>query len=160
MSRKLLFLILVVMGMVLVACDSASPAELAPTVNASAAEATAATPGSDLARTDSQGSVEFVITPLNFATPGETLDFNVVMDTHSVDLSWDLAAQSMLTTNTDLEVKGLSWLAGSGHHYENTLAFPTKTADGKLLLADATKLTLTFRDAAAPIRVFEWEIAQ
>jgi hypothetical protein len=114
----------------------------------------------NLARTDSQASVEFVVTPLNLAAPGETLDFDVLMDTHSVDLSWDLAAQSVLATDTGLVVQGQGWPVGSGHHFEGTLSFPAKTADGKALLDGAKMLTLTIKDAGAAERVFEWELSQ
>jgi len=113
-----------------------------------------------LARADSQGAVEFVVTPLNLTAPGETLDFDVSMNTHSVDVSWDLAAQSVLKTDTGLEVKGLSWPVGSGHHYEGKLTFPAKTADGKALLEGAKTLTLVIRDADAPERVFSWSLSQ
>jgi hypothetical protein len=106
--------------------------------------------------------VEFVVTPLNLTSPGETLDFGVVMDTHSVELSWDLAAQSALGADTGLEVKGLNWPTGSGHHVEGTLTFPAKTADGTLrvLLDGAKTLTLTIKDAGAAERVFVWELSQ
>jgi len=109
---------------------------------------------------DTQGAVEFAVTPLNLTTPGETLDFDVALNTHSVDLSWNLAAQSVLATDTGLEVKGLSWPVGGGHHYESILTFPAKTADGKLLLEGAKTLTLTIRDAGAASRVFEWDLSQ
>ncbi len=146
----------------LAACASpTSPAAAPQTINASAPDSgPTASAAADLARTDSQGSVEFVVTPINLAAPSETLDFDISMNTHSVDLSWNLAAQSVLTTDTGLEVKGLSWPAGSGHHYEGTLTFPAKTADGKSLLDGAKKLTLTIRDAGAQERVFEWEVSQ
>lgn len=114
----------------------------------------------ELKRTDSQGSVEFVIVPINLNTPSETIDFSVVMDTHSVELSWNLAAQSVLTTNTSVEVRGVEWPVGKGHHVEGTLKFPTKTTDGKLLLDGAKKLTLTIKDAGAPTRVFEWILSK
>jgi hypothetical protein len=162
MVRKLIVPVLAILASMLAACASpASPAAAPQTINASASDSgpTASAPA-DLARTDSQGSVEFVVTPTNLAAPGETLDFDISMNTHSVDLSWNLAAQSVLTTDTGLEVKGLSWPVGSGHHYEGTLIFPAKTADGKSLLDGAKKLTLTIRDAGAQERVFEWEVSQ
>ena len=116
--------------------------------------------GTDLARTDEQGSVGFVVTPLNLTSPGETLDFDVTMDTHSVDLSWDLAAQSTLRTDTSVEVKGLNWPAGGGHHYEGTLTFPATSADGKSVLEGASRLTLTIQGTDVPTRVFEWDLIQ
>jgi hypothetical protein len=43
----------------------------------------------DLSRTDEQGAVIVVVEPVNLDSPGETLDFEVSLDTHSVDLSTD-----------------------------------------------------------------------
>jgi len=176
MTRSPLFLFLFLLLFIAAACSpaaqTASPDSIivtgsAPTANAQSEtlptnKPAAASPAADqkLARSDSQASVEFVITPLNLTSPGQTLDFDLSMNTHSVDLSWDLAAQSVLSTDTGREVKGASWPVGSGHHYEGTLSFPSQTADGKLLLDGAKKLTLTIRDAATPERVFEWELSK
>lgn len=176
MTRSPLFLFPSLFPFLLAACSpvvsTPAPESILVTSNAPAANAqtetlptnrpAAASPAADqtLARSDSQASVEFVVTPLNLSAPGETLDFDLSMNTHSVDLSWDLAAQSVLSTDTGLEVKGASWPVGNGHHYEGTLSFPSKTADGKLLLDGAKKLTLTIRDAATPERVFEWELSK
>jgi hypothetical protein len=112
----------------------------------------------DLARSDAQGAVEFVVTPLNLAAGGATLDFDVSMNTHSVDLGWDLAAQSVLVTDTGLEVAGQNWPIGSGHHYEGTLSFPSTTSGGESLLDGAGTLTQTIRDTDVPQRVFTWEL--
>jgi hypothetical protein len=165
MTRQILLLLL---AFALAACSAvATPAAAPPSGNgtnanptASAGQSPSPSPEQDLARTDAQGAVEFVVTPLNLTAPGETLDFDVSMNTHSVDVSWDLAAQSVLKTDTDLEVKGLNWPVGGGHHYAGTLTFPAKTADGKSLLEGAKKVTLTIQDAAAPVRIFEWELSK
>lgn len=117
-----------------------------------------ATSAADLARSDAQGAVEFVVTPLNLGAAGATLDFDISMNTHSVDLGWNLAAQSVLATDTGLEVTGQSWPVGSGHHYEGTLTFPATTAGGASLLDGAGRLTLTIRDTDVPQRVFTWEL--
>jgi hypothetical protein len=115
-------------------------------------------PAGELARTDTQGAVEFVLTPLNLDAAGATLDFDVSMNTHSVDLGWDLAAQSVLSTDTGLEVTGQSWPVGSGHHYEGTLSFPVSAAGGEALLDGAATLTLTIRDTDVPERSFTWDL--
>jgi hypothetical protein len=114
----------------------------------------------DLARSDDQGAVTFVVTPLNLLAPGDTLDFSVSMDTHSVDLGWDLAALSTLRTDTGREVPGLSWPVGGSHHYQGTLSFPAATAGGEALLAGARSLTLTIRGTDIAERVFTWDIAR
>lgn len=160
MAQKFIRPFVVVLAIILAACASASPTPVPQTANAPATDNGATNARSDLARTDAQGSVEFVVTPLNLTSPSETLEFEVVMDTHSVELSWDLAAQSTLVTDTGLEVTGLSWPRGSGHHVEGKLTFPAKTTDGKLLLEGAEILTLTIRDAGVTERVFEWELSQ
>ena len=177
MNRKLILSLFMALVFGLAACTSATPTP-APQAQPATANAPASRNGStessgdpsalpppgvaeqDLARTDAQGAVEFTVTPLSLTAPGEMLEFDVSMDTHSVDLSWDLAAQSLLKTDTGLEVKGLSWPVGSGHHYEGKLTFPAKTADGKALLEGAKTLTLVIRDADAPERVFSWSLSQ
>ncbi|MBI4769344.1 MAG: hypothetical protein HY784_02745 [Chloroflexi bacterium] len=125
-----------------------------------AAETLPAQPAAaDLARSDAQGMVEFVVTPLNLNAPAETLDFDVSMDTHSVNVGWDLAALSTLSTDAGLAVQGVSWPVGGGQHYEGTLTFPAKTAGGRALLEGAKTVTLAIREAGAPERMFMWELS-
>jgi hypothetical protein len=102
--------------------------------------------------------VEFAVTPLNLGDPGETLDFEVSMNTHSVDLAWDLASLSTLRTDTGLEVHGLSWPGSSGQHVGGALRFPSQV-DGRALLEGAAQVTLVIRDAGAPERVFTWVLS-
>jgi hypothetical protein len=109
-------------------------------------------------RTDTQGSVTFEVTPVGFSAAAETIEFDVVMNTHSVDLAWDLAAQSVLRTETGLEAQALSWPLGSGHHYSGTLTFPGRSADGAALLDGARVLTLIIRDTDVPERSFTWDV--
>lgn len=171
MIRKFIIPIAVIVSILAAACapsPASAPEPILVTSSAPPAAAPAdatlptavapAVSSENIARTDSQASVEFVISPLNLASPTDTLDFDVSMNTHSVDLSWDLAAQSVLATDAGLEVQGQSWPSGSGHHYEGTLTFPAKTADGKLLLDGAKKLTLTIKDAGVAERIFEWDL--
>ena len=144
----------------LTATGASNPKPTVPASREVIEQATSSAPEQGLTRVDSQGAVEFAVTPLNLTAPGETLDFDISLNTHSVDLSWNLATQSVLTTDTGLEVNGLSWPVGGGHHYEGTLTFPAKTADGKSLLEGASKLTLTIQEAGAASRVFEWDLAR
>jgi hypothetical protein len=113
---------------------------------------------SELARLDEQGAVVFEVTPLNLGTPADTLQFQVSMNTHSVDLSMDLAVLSTLSTDTDVSLQALKWDAvPGGHHVSGTLIFPS-TQDGQSILESASKLTLTIDNVDAPSRVFEWEL--
>lgn len=165
MLRKLIFPSIVIFA--LASCSAPQISGLTPAPATKVQETSTAAPSTtdlnndpNLVRADSQGSVEFLVVPKNIDAPAETLDFLVEMNTHSVDLSWNLAAQSTLAADTGLSVIGSSWPASNGHHAQGTLKFPAKTADGKPLLDGAKKLTLTIKDAGAPARVFEWTLSK
>ena len=165
MTRKstLFLFVFALLALSLTACSSAPATSTSVPVTSGSNPTPALTntqPPADLSRSDLQGSVEFTVTPLNLASPAETLEFEVVMDTHSVDLAWDLAAQSTLKTDTGLEVQGQSWPLGNGHHYEGALTFPVTTAEGRPLLDGAKSLTLTIRDTDVNERVFVWELSK
>jgi len=147
---------------VLVACSGTpTPAAGQPTAAVSTTQPNADTTQSgDLTREDSQGAVTVKITPLNLDDPSATLDFDVVLDTHSVDLSMDLTQMAVLRADMGAEVNASAWPIGSGHHYEATLSFPSQTADGTSLLEGATTLTLVIQDVDAPERLFEWSLTQ
>jgi hypothetical protein len=112
------------------------------------------------AQQDAQGQVEVAVTPLNLSDHNETLDFDVVMDTHSVDLSMDLATLATLSTDTGLTVNASAWSApGGGHHASGALQFPA-VVDGVSILDNASRLILTIRDVDAPERVFTWNLPE
>jgi hypothetical protein len=155
-------LALVAAGLTLGACAAPPlPATPAPELTPASPSrtpppsATPEVPQASRTRSDSQGSVEFAVTPLNLENPGATLDFEVSMNTHSVDLAWDLAALAVLRTDTGLEVAGLSWPVSSGHHVGGVLSFPSGV-EGRPLFEGASELILIIRDAGAAERVFSW----
>lgn len=169
MKRFLLPLLLSV-ALFLAACTPATatpnPTEpqTAPTVQeqsnvqSGAASPEPAAPVDDLARSDAQGAVTVSVTPLNLTNPSEQLKFDISLETHSVDLSMDLAALSTLTTDTGLTVQATTWDAPrGGHHVQGTLIFPA-TQDGKSILEGASKVTLSITNVDAPTRVFEWQL--
>lgn len=150
------------LGLVLTACgpslsgNGGAPESVIPT--AQPAQASGAAPAQDLARADDQGAVTLVVTPLNLGNPGATLDFDVAMNTHSVDLGMDLTTLATLTTDTGRAVQAIRWDAPQGgHHVEGKLSFPA-SVDGASLLQGAAKLTLTLRNVDTPERAFVWEI--
>lgn len=112
----------------------------------------------EMTRMDQQGAVVIEITPLNLGTPADTLEFDVSMNTHSVDLSMDLAKLATLTTNTGISIQAVSWDAPrGGHHVSGRLTF-LSMQDGKSILDGASKLTLTIINVDVSSRVFEWEL--
>jgi hypothetical protein len=89
---------------------TASP--VAPTSAAQTNGGSAA--GADLTRVDEQGAVTVQITPLNFDNLGETVNFDVRMNTHSVDLGMNLADLATLTTDNGKKVTAQKWEAPGG----------------------------------------------
>lgn len=111
-------------------------------------------------RSDEQGSVEVVVAPVNLNVPTTSLNFEVSLNTHSVDLSMDLAPLATLDADNGISVRAVRWDAPrGGHHVAGVLSFPAE-ADGAVLLENTSRLTLTIRDVDAPERVFIWNVSQ
>lgn len=150
------FALILISTLVLTACSGSASAQTAPST--APASTTSANADGSLTRSDAQGAVTVTVTPLNLDASAGTLEFEVVMNTHSVDLSMDLATLSTLTTDTGITVQAALWDAPrGGHHVTGTLSFPA-TKDGELILKDAAKITLAIVNLDAPSRVFEWEL--
>ena len=160
--KRILLPALLILSLVIAAC-SATSTPLPPSTTAQDDPASVSTesssPSNDSAtRTDEQGAIIIEITPLNLDSPTDTLEFNVVLTTHSIDLSMDLTTLSTLTTDTGISVDATLWDAPlGGHHVEGKLIFPAMQG-GKLILEGAKKLTLTIVNVDAPTRIFEWEL--
>ncbi len=161
MKRKLLFLI-PVMVLILAACSGNAVKTAAAPVSANAKSNTggnaAVGNANSLERADGQGSVTVTVTPVNLSNPGETLDFDVSLQTHMVDLSMDIAALSSLKTDTGVTVKAASWDGPKGgHHVKGKLTFPA-SQDKKSILQGAKTLTLVIQNVDAGQRTFTWEL--
>ena len=156
--KRILLPAILILSLVLSACSASStPPQTDPQPDAVTTDSSS--PSNDSAmRIDQQGTIIFEITPLNLDAPTDTLEFDIVMTTHSIDLIMDLATLATLTTDTGVSVESTLWDAPlGGHHVEGKLIFPT-TKDGKPILEGATKLTLTIINVDAPTRIFEWEL--
>lgn len=160
MKRIILLMVLSLSLFVLAACGAA-PEAAAPKVNVPVAEAAAPEEaGAALGETlvDEQGAVSVAVTPRTVDADGTTLDFEVALNTHSVDLSMDLSQLATLTTDTGAQVTASGWNAPQGgHHVSGVLSFPA-ASDGNSLLAGATTLTLTLANVDAPERTFTWSL--
>lgn len=112
----------------------------------------------ELTRIDQQGEVVVEVTLLNLDMPGDTLDFEVSLETHSVELSMNPANHSTLITDTGMAIKPIAWDGPiGGHHVSGRLTFPV-SVDGVFILEGATKLTMEIRDVDAELRIFEWTL--
>lgn len=113
----------------------------------------------DLMKSDEQGAVTIEVTPTNLENPGDAVIFEITMNTHSVDLSMDLAQLAVLSTDTGKTVQATLWDAPrGGHHVEGKLSFPA-TIDGSDLLEGAKSVTITISNVDAPARIFTWSIS-
>ena len=112
----------------------------------------------ELTRVDQQGEVIVNVTPLNLKPSGDTLEFKVILDTHSVELSMNPANHSTLITDTGMAIKPIAWDGPiGGHHVSGRLTFPV-SVDGEFILEGATKLTMEIREVDAELRIFEWTL--
>lgn len=154
--KRFLVILVLLLSLILSACSgsSASTVEAQPDT----AEQTGAQPTSVLERKDSQGAVVVTVTPVNLDSPGETLDFQITMETHSVELDMDLPSLSTLSTDTGVTVQSSVWNGPKGgHHVQGTLSFPAQK-DGSSLFEGAKVIMLKIQNVDAPERVFSWEV--
>jgi hypothetical protein len=124
---------------------------------------TAAQPAGLQAQTAEAGAVTVTLTPRTLTDPAaQTLDFDVALNTHSVDLSGDLAKLAVLRAGVN-QVTATSWTAPAdgGHHVTGVLSFPAVDANGQSILQSAKTIVVTIRNlAAVPLRTFTWTLQQ
>jgi hypothetical protein len=147
------------LGLALTACTSPAASNQPAVITSTFTPQQNAT-SSDLKRTDSQGAITFTVNPINLDNPGDTLVFDVSMETHSVDLSMDLVTLANLTIDNGSAIHATQWDAPKGgHHVEGKLTFSI-TSDEKPLLKSAKELTLTIKNVEAPTRKFTWQLTK
>lgn len=136
--------------------EAAVPAQREQEAAEAERAAAAAGPGETLV--DEQGAVSVAVTPRGLDPSATVLDFEVAMNTHSVDLSMNLAELAMLTTDTGTQIAASGWEAPQGgHHVSGVLSFPALGEDGPLLDSVMT-LTLTLTNVDVPERTFTWSL--
>jgi hypothetical protein len=156
--KRFILPLLLTLTLILAACSTASSSDQTPPQSVPVSTESDSSSNDSATLSDQQGAVTVDVTPLNLDSAADTLDFDVVMDTHSVELSMDLATLATLTTDTGISVDATLWDAPlGGHHVEGKLIFPA-TKDGKPILEGATKLTLTIINVDSPSRIFEWDL--
>jgi len=116
-----------------------------------AAAATAFSAGLDLRA--QAGGVIGVATPINLGDANApTIDFKLVLDTHSVPMTFDVAKIALLGDGKQLTVTASRWTGGKGgHHLSGTLSFPARG----LRSSEALVLTLQVAGEAANL-TFRW----
>lgn len=97
-------------------------------------------------QSNSDGSVEVSVTPLNLDRTAEVWTFSVSLNTHSIELDDDLAKQSFLRMDKGKEATALGWEGdpAGGHHREGKLIFkkpPTELKMATLLIKDVAGIS-------------------
>ena len=106
---------------------------------------------------DQQGSVVVEVTPLHLNQKNNTLYIGVAMNTHSVDLSMDLAKLATLTLEDGAEIFAVHWDGpAGGHHVSGVLSF-VLTEEQLDLLLSTDKLQLALVEVDAAERSFVWQ---
>lgn len=77
------------------------------------------------AQKNTAGGVTIAVTPAKLVAGAKTWDFSIVLDTHTQDLSDDLAGSAVLVDDRGNEFKALAWdgAAPGGHHRSGVLKF-------------------------------------
>jgi len=163
MKRNILLITGLFFAGFLAACGSEPAAQL-PVVAAAEEAANESTAPKEAAvldtAVDEQGAVTVSVTPVDLEQEVSELAFEVVMDTHSVDLSMDLAELATLTTDNGRTVSATLWDAvPGGHHVSGVLKFPA-VVEGTTVLEGASQLTLTITNVDAPSRTFVWSLTK
>lgn len=102
-----------------------------------------------------KNSVNVDVVPVQLA-PGQQVKFDVRMSTHSVELSQDMVAVSLLKDSNGQEYRPENWKGSpaGGHHRSGTLEFPA-------IKGNPGSVTLIIKNISnVPERVFTWKVKE
>ncbi len=103
-------------------------------------------------KTDNQLAVTITVTPIDIFSQSKEWKFDVVMDTHSVELDQDLTKVAVLIDDQGKEYKPLNWEGPvGGHHREGVLIFSQITPIPKFV-------ELKISDIGDVVRNFDWQL--
>jgi len=75
-------------------------------------------------KTDEQANITVTVTPIDILSQSKEWKFDVVMNTHSVELDQDMTKIAVLVDDQDKEYKPFNWEGPvGGHHREGVLIF-------------------------------------
>jgi len=104
---------------------------------------------------DDQASVTVTVTPIILSVESEEWKFDVVMDTHSVELDQDMTKVAILTDDSGKEYGPVRWegAPAGGHHREGILFFVPITPYPQ-------HLKLNIKDVGGVQRLFSWTLVE
>ncbi|MEK7193416.1 MAG: hypothetical protein AAB652_01360 [Patescibacteria group bacterium] len=117
------------------------------------------TPASDMrqkwdSKTNEQASVTVTVTPFDLFAQSKEWKFDVVLDTHSVELDQDMTKVAVLVDEGGKEYKPLRFEGdpAAGHHREGTLIFGQITPVPKAIELKIKNI------GGVPERLFKWNM--
>ena len=103
-------------------------------------------------KTDNQLAVTITVTPIDISSQLKKWEFEIVMDTHSVELNQDLTKMAVLVDDQGKEDKPLSWEGTiGGHHREGLLIF-------NQIIPTPKSVQLKVSGIGDVIRSFDWQL--
>lgn len=111
----------------------------------------------DLTRRNNEGSATVEVTLLDLSTGPGSLEFRVVLDSHSIALDYDLRDLTILVDDRGNEYRAASWDGTvGGHHVEGLLKFVGRD---RILNTGASFLEVRMTGVAGvPSRTFRWDL--
>lgn len=102
---------------------------------------------------DDQANVTVTVTPILLSEESEEWKFDVVMDTHSVELDQDMTKIATLVDDSGKEYEPLRWegAPAGGHHREGILTFNSVTPISK-------SFELKISNIGGVVRTFSWQL--
>ena len=102
---------------------------------------------------DEQANVTVTVTPVDISSQSKEWRFDVVMDTHSVELDQDMTKIAILIDEQSNEYQPLAWEGPTGgHHREGVLTFARITPTPKSIELKITNI------GGVPSRSFAWNL--
>jgi len=111
-----------------------------------------AAPKALTSQTSRGGGVTVTVTPKDLAADAPRWQFEVVFDTHSIDLNHEIARSAALIDAAGRRHAPLGWSGDppGGHHRKGVLSFEP--------LGAVDEVTLQIRDVGVLERVFRWSL--
>ncbi len=101
---------------------------------------------------DDQASVTVTVTPVDISSQSKEWKFDVVMDTHSVELDQDLLKIIVLVDDQGKEYIPINWEGPvGGHHREGIITFNQITSTSK-------SIELKVSGVGDVVRSFTWQL--
>ncbi|KKR68317.1 MAG: hypothetical protein UU10_C0027G0010 [Parcubacteria group bacterium GW2011_GWF1_40_6] len=102
---------------------------------------------------EEQASVTVVVTPIDLSLNSKEWKFDILMDTHLVELDQDMTKISLLVDDQGKEYKPIRWegAEAGGHHREGVLIFNEITPTSK-------SVELKISNIGDVVRSFVWEL--